>query len=901
LLRKLKIAVAIVSGLVSASPLAAQYAVNPRTYESPSRAYALEMDPSQLYGEGAARYRLTHQGQEVWSGERPFTLLDAGVGDDGVVAGYSYGGGRGDWGPRAATDDALHRPATDDAVHLLILDPRGKVRLDDVTPRRTSHSEASVRGFVFDPDNDRVMFGIGTYGSLDVWKTYRLSTGEPGGPFQPVPGTAAPNETFWIQDVRPLRGTPLTLVDWQSRADYRLKGARFTLADAAGRSVWALDLPKDFQTAPADGLANTRMSNIKTSILDASRSREFDIRVVATSERVSFKVEADEKGGFRVSETGRQPYADPQTSKLALESTPERPLRYLGPLKLAAKLRTIRSLHDFDIDDQGRAGFAHADPECNVIFGLAGLDDESRHEISLGRLGTQDCSRPLTAWAGGNMWLVTLHLAKADAGGAGWWVDADSGKLGSLSLPSGISVEGVAGKPGGGVVLLGEEAPSLMGAVLGTLFGEESRAVLLSMSARGEVDRGFSDAAHKGASKLDSPTDVAVTTSGDVLVTDAGQGAVVVFDSKGSLQTTIDLADAWSRPTNYLSAIAADVDGGFIVEHLGAAIPFVRMHADGSVRGGLQPRYEAGQPTGRLFRVRGGRDGAVWASHGDLLLRLGGEGVVERVVSDEADPDVLDSVAALALDSEDRIYAANGRSGAVHVFGADGTLLHVCHPDRGDVSGVLNHPDITVTRDGRVFMRVHGGPDTSAFLEFSSEGERVARHDWPDLSRLWNPATGGFWALHPHDVAVVDEQGRTTRTVARRADRHWLDKVLGAVVAPDGSIAVAAESPDSQHPFGGNEWNINLYSSAGAPIGMIRLPGHSLGSEAFAYDGRSIAVWHDSGVRVLDLNGKLVARFKPRPDADYKWPLWPLLLAAGGRELWVFDGARLTLHRFEMP
>lgn len=44
-------------------------------------------------GEGAATCRLTHQGQEVWSREQPFTLLGAGVGDDGVVAGYAYSGG----------------------------------------------------------------------------------------------------------------------------------------------------------------------------------------------------------------------------------------------------------------------------------------------------------------------------------------------------------------------------------------------------------------------------------------------------------------------------------------------------------------------------------------------------------------------------------------------------------------------------------------------------------------------------------------------------------------------------------------------------------------------------------------------------------------------------------------
>jgi hypothetical protein len=51
--------------------------VNPTTYESDSGEYVLEVDPTHMHGEGAAGYRLTHQGQEVWSGERPFTLLGA--------------------------------------------------------------------------------------------------------------------------------------------------------------------------------------------------------------------------------------------------------------------------------------------------------------------------------------------------------------------------------------------------------------------------------------------------------------------------------------------------------------------------------------------------------------------------------------------------------------------------------------------------------------------------------------------------------------------------------------------------------------------------------------------------------------------------------------------------------
>ena len=67
--------------------------LNPKTYLSPSGEYRLHVDPSTMYGQGKATYRLDRGGQVAWEGARPFTLWDAGVTDDGVVAGYAYSHG----------------------------------------------------------------------------------------------------------------------------------------------------------------------------------------------------------------------------------------------------------------------------------------------------------------------------------------------------------------------------------------------------------------------------------------------------------------------------------------------------------------------------------------------------------------------------------------------------------------------------------------------------------------------------------------------------------------------------------------------------------------------------------------------------------------------------------------
>jgi hypothetical protein len=554
--------------LAAHSAVAEPAVVNPATYPSPSGLYVLAVDPSHLHGEGAATYRLTRHGKEIWSGERPFTLLDAGVGEDGVVVGYTCSNG------------TVRRTI----LHLVILDSRGNVRLDD-TPfpqPLADRSPPDVTGLLIDPENDRVVFRISHVAAFEVWKPYQLSTGKPAPAFQPQALMAESESSQPVSklglsfgEAQPVRGTPLTLVYWSRDTDWekRERAARFTLIDPTGKPVWMLNLPEESSDAARERKAWYSHSSGRV-ILDVSRPREFDIQDGGASERVSFRVETDDTGGWKVSEAERQPYVHvtPVKDMDAFEAVPEKPLRYLGAIELETRRPMIRNVHSFDIDDQGRFGVVSG-YGCELSFVIAGLEELSPHEIKLGSLGPGTCESPLVAWAGGSTWLV----AAQSEGSAGSWVDTETGVLRPLRLPTGVSVVAAAGKPGGGIVLLGEQQTAAAS-------GDETRAVLLSMGALGDLDKGFSEAAQKAASELQGPTDVAVTSAGLVMVVDAVQGAVVVFDEKGSLQSTIELEKAWGREPSYASGITADADGGFIVEDLGGAVPYVRMLADGRVR-----------------------------------------------------------------------------------------------------------------------------------------------------------------------------------------------------------------------------------------------------------------------------------------------------------------------------
>jgi hypothetical protein len=890
--RPVTIARVLAVGLLLARSAAAQFApptiVDPATYRSRSGEFVLDVDPSQIYGAGAGTYRLSRSGRVVWSGERPFTLVHAGVADDGTAAGYAYSNGLG-----------YGDPGT---LRLVIFDPTGGVRLDDATPRHESlvvdgGPEPNAYGLVFDSDNDRVVFRVSDVAKPEVWKSFRLSTGTPGPVLSPEATTTSGDLHLSVVDAKPVRGTTLTLVHW-TRVDWKMnqQGARFTLIDPDGRSVWTLDLPTDYQAAAGDRKAQEHASRLmsKTAILDLASPLEFEIRHAATSERVRYRLEGNESTGWRVKEISRQAEPDPLSSDAPVPAPgPEKALRYLGPVKLGGATRQhnpIRDVHHFDLDDAGRYGFVRRDGGCDLTF-VTGAAAEDARSIHLGRPGQQDCSRTLVAWAGGNTWLVTLEYAGAESGTGGWWVDRATGITRAFVLPAGVSsVRAIAGSRGGGVILLAERSRAD-----GLVVELDTR--LFRIDSPGNEDRGFGASANRSDSELLSPDDVAVLASGEVVVVDVVRHAVAVFRSDGAFERTIDLEKAWGREPSYPSGIAPDTDGGFIVEDFDGRVPFVRMRIDGSVRGELRPRYTDGRSTGRLFRVQAGGDGTLWASDGEAFLQLGDDGLVSGVVGAPASVDDLGVAVAVVLDGADRIYAADRRTGAVHVFGPDGKLDHVCRPRSGDLKDSLTSPSLTATHDGRVFLGLDDGIlEHRGYLEFSNSGDRVARHRWEDRSRAWDPATGGFWAVRDNEVVAIGEGGQVTATIARRRDRRWLGWISGIAVAPDGSLAVDASSNAVTREEGSS---LNLYAANGTPTGLIELRS-SASSGVFAYDGRNIAFWESREVSVVDAAGQPVARFTPQPQGREAAD-WPLFLAAQGRELWMFHGAEKTMHRYELP
>ena len=227
----------------------------PTQYVSPSGGDALFVDPADRHGHGGAKYRLCRNGVEVWSSEKPYTLREVVVTDQGVAAGFAYR-----MGPKQDEPGGLRRlfgrgPSPPEYLHISIFGADGTEILNDVTERAQpsyhrgppSPSRPYLEQLLVDPANDRVVARVAARG--ERWWVYRLSTGESLSRFDPTERMEDTENLRYILDARPVAGTSLLLVHWYLKGpDYKVKddGGRFTLLDAEFNPIWSFGATNDY-------------------------------------------------------------------------------------------------------------------------------------------------------------------------------------------------------------------------------------------------------------------------------------------------------------------------------------------------------------------------------------------------------------------------------------------------------------------------------------------------------------------------------------------------------------------------------------------------------------------------------------------------------------------------------
>ncbi len=825
------------------------------------------VDPSHKHGRGPATYRLSKDGREVWSGEKPFTLWYARVTDAGVVGGFAYSEGEGD---RQTQGD----------FQVVILDQDGTVRLDNVTKReRVNVPEQPPsplgRGVVMDDANDRLVIRVqdeNVNRNHEAWWVYRLSTGERLTSFRPsdeMPGALPKIGLANSKDIRQvelLANTPLTLVRW-FHSEYNTSvdrdSSHFALIDLDGRTVWTLELEKD---------AEIDMSGC--------RGGRFALIDRSAGERIEFTTHRRVTEDYVVKEERRAP-APRQAVASSSPKIPDRPLRFLGQIKLRTPARAtplpIQRVRDFAFDAHGRIVFVYQNWKTFSLI-LVDASGKPCGSLSLDAVKGGDNSELLFACVGGERFvLINSSSEHGNCAGTAWWADFTAGKTTAITNLDRSHVAYVAGFPDGRFAV-------------GAWNCDEGITVFDAQGRREWSQR--SDPLASGSTLMrQSPKALTVTTTGEVAALEIDSKTVYRFDQNGRHLGTIDLAKAWSREPNDPTGIEADKAGGFIISDSHGSPPVVRMNADGSVRAAFQPRHPDGRATGT--KVKAAPDGRLWTCDGHALLRLDDAGVVDRVLSDPPDPAQLERISALEVDTAGRIYAADWRTGAVHVFDPRGEFLRTFAPSPTDIEGRFGGEQLTVSDDGHVYLSLGDLvlDRVGQYLHFSPDGTRQGietlaldsiREDW-----YLQPGTGNRWVVTYEKIYLVNPAGTLLKTIERCPDRKWLEHPSRASVAPDGSLAVIAQGA------------VNLFSAAEEPIRTIPTPpGLQISYAQIAFNGKWVALASNKVTVLFDSSGQNWRQILPAAPA--RDPAFRLFFAPNGRELLLFHG-NTTILRYELP
>lgn len=884
--------------------------LHPKTYHSPSGEFSMFVNPSDRQGRGSAEYRLLQGSREVWHGERPFTLRDVRVLDDGTAAGYGYTLGPEGWGGASRDDYGEFVVA--------IFDPQGKVRLKEAVRRGYGESvfedqypQPEAQGLVVDSENDRLIVLVA---DADInrqntaWQQYRLSTGKSLGTIHPKQNIADSDRLHWSHAPRPIPGIPLTLVQWyRSEWEPHLKGTHFAVVDMEGKPVWQLALRDDY-SIPGDEKAEERLFKwfrANSAILSVEAGGRFDLYFAKERQRVSFVVQRHDAGTWKVIEIGRKKCVRPEESmanqgtKPSEEGLPRISLDYLGAIELRGSAAKSKRL--FDEYDLG--GFTVDQRGCFVFVqdggGKAGalLRIDAQGAV-VGRVPLPALKGEHEHWSGhacldDDRVAVTESQYGVEGKSKAWIADFASGALTPLPDFECPSVEAILGLPNGGF------------AVLATHHSKYTMETdLRAYDAKGRLQWKVGEGQPKERETLFSPKDICLTPDGLIAVIEVIGHKIKFYNQSGHFVRLVDLTQAWGREPKYPCEIEAMPNGELLVgDAVASGGDFVRMASSGKILSEFSLRFPDGRPF--ISSVQPGPDGRMWASLNRALLEVNEKGVVDRVVGEAPTTERLDRIAAATMDRHGRLYALDEHTYCVHVFSPEGTPLFLCKPDPREIpAGRGGFPNLTISDAGEIFVSREAKSSYKAsggYLHFSAKGDcqGVARLNLDSITEEWHfqPGTGRRWVRCYYEIALADATDRVTKRIERRPDGHWLEGPDALAVASDGSMVVF----DCAFQNSASKPSLNVYSADGEPVKTFPTPAVLGRYLKIAFHGEWIAATgYDGPLALFDRKGKAVLDFeagkKLTPNRDRF-----LFFSPDGKELRILDAETQTIHRFAVP
>ena len=867
--------------------------LQPAQYGSPSGEFRFDVNPTSRYGAGPSTVRMLRGGQEIWSKKLPVTPWEVAVTDQGYVGAYAYSTG---W-------RGLPR---DGRFHVLVVSPDGQVLANLATARDggTFHSPPNplAAGLLASDELDLLIVRIRSpeHGIPEIWRSYRLTTGQEASPLAPPElTTLAEEDRAYVQEVRTVPGTPLLLPWWwySGLADSRLlgyvaDGAVFKLHDIAGHEVWSLDLPGDYTVVgdeQADDLLESRIRR-RGAIRSVGPTSRFSVLSVRAGKRIDFEVRQrkEPQGGWhveRLAEEEMLPLADPEP-----KAPPAIDLEELGTVELKPEsplaTSAVRDVQAIGFTDDGCVEFIRKKPERRVFTYVRLRPDGSLDfETPFASVDPEgSCS---IGWydAPGDHWYLFLHS----------WGEEGWRRLLRVNVREGTMTE----VGGVNVPSLETMAPTLDGGLLAVVRYDQrstSKGALIRYDADGQrmwvVWEDSND-----PTKLWNPKGVVQARDGTIAVVGGKRKELQLYDAEGGHLRNIDLRASWGKTPRHPTKAWASPEGGVWVKDRNG---LWQMDLEGNLLGAASPRMsEADAPSRIAARIAISPEGRIWCTDRTSIYRLDMEGIVDLTLGTASIAAVLQKPGAILVDHLGRVLVQDTRTGAVHVFDSAGGVLGVCSPAEGDFDEINANSCLAVDAGGRVFAARDNLSESGGFVKFESTGRRIGVVQLPSSNVALDSGSGGWWgeANYESTMRRWDENGAVQSTIDRRSDRHWIRNVADFTTTRDGGLMVL-DAPRVMTQDGGAF--LALFDKNGTGLKTVRLPEGVMAFSTLASceSWSVIGSWGSPRLLVRHRDGEIFLFNPGGPDNRDRWNHG---FSPDEKELWSVEVQILKLHRFALP
>jgi hypothetical protein len=846
-----------------------------REVQSESDAFQLTCDPSSRDGDGESTLKLTKDGKLLWTKTIPVMFENAFLGNDGQIIGYGYTTGK----------EGLGDPG---AIVIFIIDRFGEILLEDRLdriPTRFLHGDATptVNVFAASEGTDSVLIQLnGQADNQSSWRIYSRNDAQLVRCIEP--NGSGMTSAIWIRD------TEYLVVQTTMRSEDKF-GARYRIMDTDGIELWLTEWPEDYQCKERERERALLDYLWEHGTLKSEPNADtFSIERFADQARVTFKI-SDQGGVIDVQEIATAPTEiPPPPPPMFGADRAAIPLEPIGMVNLTTKegneVPIIRDIAcGFVFDSKGNIVFVRSEEQAPDT-----LVKVTRDGLPLGELPLRVDTIREGQWTGlvrtGDNQYLLIHSGYESNSSRAWTVNLDQLTIEPMTEFQSPHVESIATLSDGSFVLVSSERLE---------FTINDQIAYFDSQGRKQWSWDRNNAQIQDSTF--TPKSVSVTENDEILLLNTGgEDEVRVYNRSGNVVRRYVLSEHWDTKPNYPTDVFAAKDGQFWVYDFQAAKPLVCMNEQGEV---VQPLKCHGRNSDQgmnpLGQPRVDFEGRIWVASRNQIMRLDSEGVVNRSLPKRARKG-LDQIDDLCVERDGRVYATSASHPSAFRFRSDGVRDLVIQS-----SMLANKPRMgapVVGPEGDIFLAVGDSYSSCEWIRFDAQGRFLDRMTFDTPPIRW---LGPIHLLQEtyDELQILDTNTRKpVKTISRKPDNSWLDRIYFVSVAPSGQFAVYCRFDN--HAIPKQLDSISIYKPNGEPLRTIPISG--LYIDGLEYDGEFLFVTDNELLYILNTDGQLIGKYSLKLIPGQRTPYLKPTRKLGTKELLMVDrNNNNRIYRFTLP